>query len=235
MEPDELQEKAEHAVHTGQKAVGLTLAIVAVLLATITLLGHRAHTEEIKLQTRVNDGWGFFQAKHDRAYKFAMHAEDAVRTGNADVALRDLKKSNEEECGIPAGKNCANPLLKDSPWLQKFIKENNTAGAADHSKGSASSPATTQEGETAPAEKPEKESGKKKGAVDIQEETTELEKETALISRQANRYNAAELFLEISIVLCSIALLTESKRYWRVSFIAMAIGVGVAVWGLLLR
>jgi hypothetical protein len=235
MEPDELQEKTEHAMHTGQKVIGLTTAIVAVLLATATLMGHRSHTEEIKLQTRVNDGWGFYQAKHSRAYEFGLHAEDAVRAGGSDVARRDLNKSTEEECGVPAEKNCASPVLKDSPWLQKFIKENSASGAADHSSSSASASATTHEGETAHKEKPAKESGKKKGAVDIQEETTELEKETELIGRQANRYNAAELFLEISIVLCSIALLTEAKRYWRVSFITTALGIGLAVWGLLLR
>src|SRR5262252_2567537 len=98
MNADELQETTEHAMHTGQKIIGLTTAIVAVLLATTTLLGHRAHTEEIKLQTRVNDGWGFYQAKHSRAYQFGLHAEDAVRAGNNDVARRDLNKSAEEEC-----------------------------------------------------------------------------------------------------------------------------------------
>jgi hypothetical protein len=202
-----------------------------VLLATTTLLGHRAHTEEIKLQTRVNDGWGFYQAKHSRAYQFGLHAEDAIRAGSSDVARRDLNKSSEEECGIPAAKNCTSPVLKDSPWLQKFIKENSAAVEEEHG----SSSTATHEPQAAHTEKAGKEPGKKKGAVDIQEETTELEKETGLIDRQANRYNAAELFLEISIVLCSIALLTEARFYWRISFIATAVGVGLAVWGLLLR
>src|SRR5215831_12202162 len=102
MNPEEVQEQAEHAHHAGQKGIGLTTAIVAVLLAVITLLSHRSHTEEIKLQTKVNDGWGFYQAKHQRAYQFARHAEDAVRAGANDIALRDLSVAAKEECGIPA-------------------------------------------------------------------------------------------------------------------------------------
>ena len=43
---EELKEGAEHAHNSGEKGIGLTMAIVAVLLAMATLLGHRAHTEE---------------------------------------------------------------------------------------------------------------------------------------------------------------------------------------------
>src|SRR5207248_11550822 len=58
MESHEIQEQAEHAHHAGEKGIGLTTAIVAVLLAVATLLSHRSHTEEIKLQTQTNDQWG---------------------------------------------------------------------------------------------------------------------------------------------------------------------------------
>jgi len=35
-------------------------------LATITLLGHRAHTHQVLLQTRANDQWGFYKGKANR-------------------------------------------------------------------------------------------------------------------------------------------------------------------------
>jgi hypothetical protein len=44
---EELKEGAEHAHSSGERGIGLTMAIVAVLLALATLLGHRAHTEEV--------------------------------------------------------------------------------------------------------------------------------------------------------------------------------------------
>lgn len=42
------------------------MAILAVLVAAVTLLGHRAHTEELLLQTRATDQWGYYQAKNMR-------------------------------------------------------------------------------------------------------------------------------------------------------------------------
>jgi hypothetical protein len=50
------------------------------------------------------------------------------------------------------------------------------------------------------------------------------------VERRADFYDAAELFLEISIVLCSIALLAEMKLFWKLSFFTTIIGVGVALW-----
>jgi uncharacterized protein DUF4337 len=46
--------------------VTVTLSILAVLVAMSTLLGHRAHTEELLLQARASDQWAYFQAKNIR-------------------------------------------------------------------------------------------------------------------------------------------------------------------------
>lgn len=63
----ELQEAAERAKENRMMApVSLTMAILAVLVATVSLLGHRAHTEEILMQTRATDQWAYYQAKNMR-------------------------------------------------------------------------------------------------------------------------------------------------------------------------
>ncbi len=129
METHELQEQTEHAHNQGQKAVGLTMAVTAVLLAVATLSGHRAHTEEIKLQTKVNDGWGFYQAKHGRAHQYGKDAENDVLANHKDVAQKDLRISTEEECGVPAAEQCTSPVIKDSVVLQQFVKEMKAGGA----------------------------------------------------------------------------------------------------------
>ena len=59
MEEQELAEAAEKARRPEQKQVGITMAVAAVLLAITTMLGHRAHTEEVLLQTRTNDQWDY--------------------------------------------------------------------------------------------------------------------------------------------------------------------------------
>src|SRR5947209_7961450 len=66
-ELNELKEHAEHAALDPKLApVSFTMAVLAVVLATITLLGHRAHTHQVVLQTRANDEWSYYQGKSVR-------------------------------------------------------------------------------------------------------------------------------------------------------------------------
>jgi Domain of unknown function (DUF4337) len=238
MNVEELKEGAEHAHHSGQKEIGLTMAVVAVLLAMATLLGHRAHTEEVLLQGKIVDDWSFYQAKHGRAHQYGEQAELAALLPNGkDVALRDYKKSVEEECGSPVEKGCASPL-KDSPVIRALLPQA-VEGEQETAKGSplAEEKHEAKAGEGSAGEKGGKPEHKaapaKQGAVHIQEQAREREKERELIEHRANFYDASELFLEISIVLCSISLLAGSKAYWKASFLTTAIGIGVALWGML--
>jgi hypothetical protein len=238
MEPQELQD-TEQAEHKGEKGIGLTMAIVAVLLAVSTQLSHRAHTEEIKLQTRVNDGWGFYQAKHIRAHEYGKYAENEAVANENDLAIKDLKTSIAEECGAPIEGNCTSPVMKDSTVLKQLAKQTGAAKTEEHPdplQESAQSTAAPKENKSSPHEKSSKQrAARKEGAVDIQERTHELEKETELTSSRADHYDSAELFFQISIVLCSIALLAGTKLYWRLSFVSTAIGIVVALWGFFLR
>ena len=55
--------------------VAFTLSILAVLVAIATLLGHRASTEEIILQTKATDQWALFQAKNIRLHEMQGFAD----------------------------------------------------------------------------------------------------------------------------------------------------------------
>ncbi|MBZ5530921.1 MAG: DUF4337 domain-containing protein [Acidobacteriia bacterium] len=261
MNVEEIKEGAEHAHEAGEKSIGLTMAVTAVLLAMATLLSHRAHTEEVLLQGKIVDDWSFYQAKHGRAHSYGSSAEVAALLPNGkDVALRDYKKSLEEECGVPPEKGCSSPV-KDSAILAPLLSQ---ASAEKKDKEEAEEPAAKEgqahkandaeahraseakEGEAhkaetkesggahAAKEKAEKEKPGKPGAVQIQEQAREREHEQALIEHQANFYDGSELLLEISIVLCSISLLAGSKLYWRMSFLTTIAGVAVALYGLLM-
>jgi hypothetical protein len=90
-EADELKEAAERAKESKQLApVSLTMAILAVFVATVSLMGHRAHTEEILLQTRATDEWSYYQAKNMRRNN--LEALDDVLT-----ALENTKAERAEE------------------------------------------------------------------------------------------------------------------------------------------
>lgn len=234
MNPEELHEQAEHAHHSGQKAIGLTTAITAVLLAVATLLAHRAHTEEIKLQTRAVDQWNFYQAKHLRAHLYAIDAENAEAAGHHDLALEFMRASLDEECGTPAEGNCTAPRAGKSPVLRQLmagLKEPRSTAAAEEvpAKATETPAADAQHQKTA------KQAAGGDGAKQIQEHARDIDRETAVITRRADRFDSSELFLEISIVLCSIALLAENRLYWRLSFISTAIGIVIVVYGHVLR
>jgi hypothetical protein len=72
----ELQEHAEHAKHNPSLApVSVTMAILAVLVAAVSLLGHRAHTEEVVLQNKATDQWAYYQAKNIRRHTDELFAD----------------------------------------------------------------------------------------------------------------------------------------------------------------
>lgn len=239
MNPEELSEQAEHAHHTGQKGIGLTTAITAVLLAVSTLLGHRAHTEEVLLQTKTNDQWTFYQAKHQRAHIYGVDAEIAEVQGHHAQAMEFMAYSLDEECGTPPEKGCNPPRIKQSPVLRQLAEELKASAKADKHSEEPSGAAPQAESKSPPTSEHEKASAEVASARDsakkIQEHARDMERETEVITRRADRFDTSELFLEVSIVLCSISLLAENKMYWRASFVTTAIGIVVAIYGLVLH
>ena len=95
----ELHEHAEHAAHDRSMApVSLTMAILAVLVATISLLGHRAHTEEVVLQNKVSDQWAYYQAKNIRRHTDEIFADFAsIMTANDASKAAQLQKKYQKE------------------------------------------------------------------------------------------------------------------------------------------
>ena len=169
MESEELLELGEHASRREDRRIGLTMAIFAAGLAMVTLMGHRLHTEEVVLQTKVVDGWAYYQAKSTRSQMYGADARLAELQGTAGAALARV-------------------------WTEKAAAE------------------TTQ-------------------AADIRRDTEALDRETEATARRANFFDASEVFLEISIVLCSIALLTGGVRFWQVSFGSAALGLAAGAMG----
>ncbi len=87
----ELHEHAEHArEHPDLAPVTLTMAVLAVLVAAVSLLGHRTHTEEIILQNKVTDEWAYYQAKNIRRHNDEMFADltTVVASKDADAVAK---------------------------------------------------------------------------------------------------------------------------------------------------
>jgi hypothetical protein len=96
-ELNELHEHAEHArEHPDLAPVTLTMAVLAVLVATVSLLGHRTHTEEIILQNKVTDEWAFYQAKNIRRHNDEMFADLTAIVNGKDKDAEALGKLHEK-------------------------------------------------------------------------------------------------------------------------------------------
>jgi hypothetical protein len=94
--PEEIQELHEHAEEAhrdpGLVPVTLSMAILAVVLAAISLLSHRAHTEELLLQNKATDQWSYFQAKNIRRHTYELFLDLLSVTNLKDAAAAEKLK-----------------------------------------------------------------------------------------------------------------------------------------------
>src|SRR5271154_2313459 len=98
-ELNELHENAEHARERPDLApITLTMAVLAVLVAAVSLLGHRTHTEEIILQNKVTDQWAYYQAKNIRRHTDELFADltTIVAAKDAESAAKLQEKYRAE-------------------------------------------------------------------------------------------------------------------------------------------
>jgi hypothetical protein len=69
MEPTEVDEfvkQVQEGGEEGMRHISLAISVLAVLVAMVTVLGHRTHTEAVLTQTRAADQWNLYQAKKIR-------------------------------------------------------------------------------------------------------------------------------------------------------------------------
>src|SRR5947208_12404287 len=108
--PEHHLEHAEHAVHAAgddfNRQVTMSIAIVAAVLACVTMLGHRAHNETLRLQgealelqtkasiksTETANKWAYYQGKNT----FNLLSEITLDTLKV-VAIRDDRKDEMKE------------------------------------------------------------------------------------------------------------------------------------------
>jgi hypothetical protein len=177
-ELNELKEHAEHAKEDPSLApVSLTMAVLAVLVAVATLLGHRAHTEEVVLQAKSSDQWAFYQAKNIRRHTDELFNDlTSVEATTDAAALAKLRDKYSEEA-------------------TRYKEEQK----------------------------------------EVEAEARKLESEVATERHRADRYDLAEVFLEIGLVITSITLLSGRKIFWYLGIVLGVVGVVMAVTGFLIH
>lgn len=177
-ELSELQESAEHGrEHPSLAPISVTMAILAVCVAVVSLMGHRSHTEELLMQNRATDQWAYYQAKNIRRHNYEMSLD---QMGLAEY------KDKERAAGIRE---------KYEKEVERYTKEQ--AEAEEHAK--------------------------------------EFEAESARAQRKADRFDLGEVFLEIALVISSLALLSKKLVFWYLGLASGVAGLAVAVTGYLIH
>jgi hypothetical protein len=98
-EISELHEQAEEGTrHRTLAPVTMTMAILAVLVAAVSLMGHRAHTEELLSQTQATDQWAYYQAKDIRRHTYELFIDETsvFALQNSDQIAKQKQKYNQE-------------------------------------------------------------------------------------------------------------------------------------------
>jgi hypothetical protein len=97
MEPTEIDEftkQMEEGGESGMRGISLAISILAVMVAMVTVLGHRTHTEAILSQTRAADQWNEYQAKKIRLGQVSATTDLLTLQPNSNDAAAQ-KKLNE--------------------------------------------------------------------------------------------------------------------------------------------
>jgi hypothetical protein len=111
--PEEHLEHAEHAQHAAHnpfdRKVTVTIAIVAAMLAAVTMVGHGAHNEALQLNIKKTDQYSFYQAKKNRETIFEasldlvelLTLKDGAEKRKAEIVARWRSQNEKYEKELP--------------------------------------------------------------------------------------------------------------------------------------
>src|SRR5271163_4210688 len=109
----ELHTESESADPLGKK-IGLLASVVAVLLAVVTIVSHRAHTDAVLMKSEANDKWSYYQSKRIKFHSLEL-GEDLVNVlGNKGPdAQKMLEKYAAEKKRYAHDSDVAQEAAKD--------------------------------------------------------------------------------------------------------------------------
>jgi len=195
-------EQAEQRLDPFDRRVAMTMAIIAAVLACVTMLSHRAHDDSLSLlaeanrlttaanihHTEASDQWSYYQAKNNRSSQLEaslallsvlgkapgadVRSAETIRTWTGEI-----RKYRETE--LPALKIKADALVKRAHELE-FESEGKIA-------------------------------------------------ESYQAHRRGDRLDLAELAVELALVLCSIAVLTKQPSFWYGGIASGVFGALIAI------
>lgn len=93
------------------------MAILAVCVAVVSLMGHRSHTEELMMQNRATDQWAYYQARNIRRHNYEMSLDLLSLIEFKDKGAAD--KVREKYQKGPSDTRKRGPKLRGRPRISK--------------------------------------------------------------------------------------------------------------------
>jgi hypothetical protein len=195
-------EQAEQRLDPFDRRVAMTMAIIAAVLACVTMLSHRAHDESLSLlaeanrlttsanihHTEASDQWGYYQAKNNRSSQLEASLGLLLALGRAPGAYVRRDETVKTWTGeIRRYRETEMPALKFK--AEALVKE----------------------------------------AHELEYESEAKRVESYQARRRGDRLDLAELAVELALVLCSIAVLTKQPSFWYAGIASGVIGVIIAL------
>ena len=94
MEAGEIAEFTKEMREAGEQSlthVSLIISVLAVLVAAVTVLGHREHTEAVLAQARASDQWNEYQARRIRQSQVNLTADILMLQPGSNAAALQAK------------------------------------------------------------------------------------------------------------------------------------------------
>jgi hypothetical protein len=201
-------EHTQHAAHDPfNRTVAMTMAIVAAALACVTMLSHREHNRTIQLLSEAS-------ILNSEANSFQTQSADQW----AYYQAKNIRRHNYQ-----ALKNLV-AILANSPGTES--DRQNAEQAWDKQ--------LDEYKEELPKHKSEAEALRKKADA-LEKEALAMRHESEEAHHRGDRFDLAELAVELALVLCSIAVLTKKAGFWYSGIACGLLGAIIAVSAFLLH
>ena len=221
MAAHEIAEKIEHLAHEEHggghgpgRGIGITLALLGVMLALCAALVGAHRTDLIKTTVEQSNKWGLYQAE-------AMKLR--IIEGDVEM-LHALSPNVEEEKAMDANLRAKSAAAgKDDDEDTKEIKDLIATSLDD----------------LAELLTPDKEDEVKLASlakryehdmVEAKEDAEAFDPKIEAHTEAAEWYERAQLLAEIGIVVASVALLLSNRKIWTVAIVAGAAGAVIIGW-----
>jgi Domain of unknown function (DUF4337) len=242
-------EHAEHAVHASHdefnKRVTMSIAIVAAVLACVTMLGHRAHNETLLHQgeaLRIQGEALRVQGDALRVQAEALQMQTLSTRESTNAANKwsyyQTKNLFHLESKITIDLLRVLTTNPDNPDELKKVRARYQDNVDKYDKKlpqiEADATKITEKSDEYMDRSKEKiaEVDKKmKESLDMMAKSEDAQKQSHEMHAKADRFDYGELGLQFGVVLCSLAILTKGRGFWIVGMASAAIGALIALTG----